>query len=516
MDTEKNIDKLFARWQSGNCPGGQVLVRKAGKTIYRKWFGMANLEYQVPINSQTLFHLASVSKQFTVMAILLLQEAHKLQVDDDIRKYVGDIIHIPVAITIRNLMNNTSGIRDQWELLMLRGVRIDDVITMQDVLATLSDQRNLNFTPGSRYLYSNSNFTLLAEIVNRVSGMPFPEFLRQKVFIPLGMNQTCVRNEVTQVLKNVAYSYIDRGNGKFAYQPLNFCLYGPTSVNSTVDDFVSVLDYYEGQLSSFGSQASRNFMFTRPILSNGLPSEYGAGLEFGSHKGLEFFGHGGVDAGFRSQILIFPKEHLDICIFSNTTNIAPKQAALRIADILLELPQEQSIESGKDLKEAMVGTYVNNDKDRPCQLTISENGKENFVEKNGYRIALHRLPDGSYQLGTLDAYISFCDSKALYKAAGRTYDLDKVLPAKELDGLEGTYTDTENSAVLQISQQGQEYIISRFRWPAAKLYQRSQDVLCFDVFDDLPSSLTLIRKEHAITGFSLDCGRSLHMIFQKQ
>ena len=156
---ETSLDQLFSQWQNGICPGVQALIRQSGQTLYEKSFGYANLEHQIPITSRTIFHVASISKQFTVLSVLLLWKDGRLDLDDDIRRYVGDLISFEEPMTIRQMMNNVSGLRDQWELLFMRGIKINDAITSEDVNSVLKGQRHLNFPPQSAYLYSNMGFS---------------------------------------------------------------------------------------------------------------------------------------------------------------------------------------------------------------------------------------------------------------------------------------------------------------------------------------------------------------------
>ena len=242
---EKEIDSIFHRWQSGLCPGGQVLVRRKGEVIYDKSFGYANLEHQIPVGENTVFHVASVSKQVTVLSLLLLAEEGKVRLTDDIRDYAPELILFREPVTLYDLMHNISGIRDQWELLMMRGVRIDDTITMEDLKRMISMQTILNFEPGSEYLYSNSNFTLIAHVVEKVSGLSLREFAAQRIFAPLGMDHTCIKTAYTQVIPGRAYSYDDDGEGTFTYHPINYSAYGATSLHTTVHDLMKLLENYK-------------------------------------------------------------------------------------------------------------------------------------------------------------------------------------------------------------------------------------------------------------------------------
>lgn len=336
---EQKIEKIFSKWQEGICPGGQVVVRKQGYILYQNNFGYANIEQEVPVTDRTVFHVASVSKQVTVMAILLLQEDGKLTIEDDIREYVPEYIQFQEPLTIRQLMNNVSGIRDQWELLGLSGVRIVDTITQRDALSIIGKQQQLNFSPQSQFLYSNSNFTLLAEIVERLSGTSFDEFTTKRIFRPLGMKQTCFKDSYWKVIPRRADSYYDDGNGNFAASVLNYGTYGATSLNTTATDFLKWMDNYKNPVIC--SNETLQIMWeTRPF-TDGTENSYAGGLFVGEHRGRNYFEHGGADAAFRSAMIRFPEEGVDIVLFANTQNMLMKDTALAVADAVFGDDREE-------------------------------------------------------------------------------------------------------------------------------------------------------------------------------
>ena len=159
------VDKLFADVDKPDSPGAAIAVIKEGTVVYKRGYGIANLEYNVPITPSTVFHVASVSKQFTAFAVTLLANQGKLSLDDDIRKFLPEVPDFGKKITVRNLIHHTSGLRDQWELLAMGGWRLDDVITKEHILKMVRNQKELNFDPGQEHLYSNTGYTLLAVIV---------------------------------------------------------------------------------------------------------------------------------------------------------------------------------------------------------------------------------------------------------------------------------------------------------------------------------------------------------------
>ena len=189
-DKAKRVDQFFEQFSKEGSPGAAVAIVKDGEIIYKQGYGLANLEYDIPNSPSTVFHIASVSKQFTCFAALLLAEEGKLSMDDDIRKYIPEVPDFGKTITLRHLANHTSGLRDQWNLLALAGWRLDDVITKEHIMKLVVKQQDLNFDPGEKYFYCNTGYTLLAEAVSRISGMSFAEFTKKRIFEPLGMEST--------------------------------------------------------------------------------------------------------------------------------------------------------------------------------------------------------------------------------------------------------------------------------------------------------------------------------------
>ena len=310
-----------------------MAIIKDGMVVYRKGFGSAQLEYDIPITPSTVFHVASVSKQFTAMAITMLEAAGKLSADDDIRKYLPEMADFGKTITIRNLLHHTSGLRDQWELLILSGWRMDDVITQADIMDRLKRQRELNFAPGERYLYCNSGFTLLAEIVARVSGQPFTQWTQENIFKPLGMTSTHFHLDYQEIVKNRAYSYQGDPEKGFAQSVLNYANVGATSLFTTVEDMANWVRNFEDK--RVGGAAVMDRMLTKGVLTNGSEIPYGRGIVIDEYKGLKFIGHDGGDAGFRSNVMFFPGERFGVAIFSNLASFNPGAVSRQIADIYL-------------------------------------------------------------------------------------------------------------------------------------------------------------------------------------
>ena len=330
----KKVDQLFATWDKPDSPGAALAVIKDGAVVYKRGYGSANLEYNVPITPQTVFHVASVSKQFTAFAITLLANQGKLSLDDDIRKHLPEVPDFGKKITIRHLIHHTSGMRDQWTLLGMAGWRTDDVITKEHIMKMVRYQKELNFDPGAENLYSNTGYTLLAVIVERVSGQSFRDYTELNIFKPLGMSNTHFHDDHERIVKNRAYSYASAGpGGGFKAAPLNYANVGATSLFTTAEDLARWVINFEDK--KIGGADVIKQMHQQGVLNNGKQIGYAFGLSIGPYRGLNTVGHAGGDAAYRSFAFWFPEQRFGVVVLSNFGGFNPQQIAMRIADIYL-------------------------------------------------------------------------------------------------------------------------------------------------------------------------------------
>ena len=212
----KEIDAVFAKWDNTRSPGCAVAVSRSGQIVFARGYGMSNLEHDVPITPDSIFHVASISKQFTAACVQLLALDGKLSWTDDVRRYVPELPDYGKTITLAHLVHHTSGLRDQWDLLHLADWRDDDLITEADVLTIAARQRTLNFAPGEEYLYCNTGFTLLGVVVKRVSGQSLRDFAATRIFAPLGMRDTHFHSDHTEVVRGRTSAYEPRPEGGWA------------------------------------------------------------------------------------------------------------------------------------------------------------------------------------------------------------------------------------------------------------------------------------------------------------
>ncbi len=378
----KRIDQIFDKWNHADSPGCALTVMQDGEIVYKHGYGMADLEHGAPITPATPFHVASVSKQFTAAAIVLLAEDGKLSIDDDVRKYIPELPNFGPRITIRNLLHHTSGLRDQWELLEFWGWRYSlDLITNEDVLYVVTRQEDLNFPPGDRFLYSNTGYTLLGEIVKRVSGKSLREFTTGRIFQALGMSSTHFRDDHAELIKGQAYGY-EHGKGKgWRLSITNFDTVGATSLFTTVED-LSRWDrnFYDSKIG--GSQFLAQMQHCDP-LNNGQQQNYAFGLVIGNRRGLPTVGHDGADAGYRATFIRYPNQNFSIvCLCNGGPDSHPGTLANKVADLFLanEYKPSPELSTGPQLTpgqlEKFPGTYWNRDTDAVRTIRLKQGALE--------------------------------------------------------------------------------------------------------------------------------------------
>lgn len=381
LKIEQKIDSLFSKYNS-KTSGVAVGVVKNGILIYKKGYGIANLEYDIPISPKTIFNVGSVSKQFTTFSIYLLEKQGKISFDDDIRKHIPELPLYEKKITIKHLCSHTSGLKDQWALLTLASYIMDDIITTEQVMKIIVKQKELNFAPGSEFKYSNTGFTLLTEIVKRVSGKTFSEFAKENIFIPLGMESTFVYDDNEKIVKNRAYSY-GRENEIYSKRNFNSSSVGPSNIYTTVEDLSKWTANFENPI--VGNVDFINHFNERSLLDNGKPAilavrdgetiYHAKGQFIRNYKGVNVYNHTGSDAGFKSYLGRFQDNKLSIILLSNDENFVAYKAGMDIAEFYLSdkfknrapitEPEKKTEEKPKYISTANLqdfeGKFQNND-----------------------------------------------------------------------------------------------------------------------------------------------------------
>ncbi len=332
VSINEKIDSIMSFFNHPAFPAVQLGVIKNGKLIYSKSYGNEDIEKNIPASSKSNFNLASNSKQFTAMCIMLLQEEGRLKRTDNIRKYLPEMPDYGKTITINDLLNHTSGLRDYLDLYQLTCKPIFE-LSKKEILKLITDQKHLNFYPGEYHLYSNTNYLLLGLIVERVSGISLHKFIRDNIFLPLNMRHTYFSDEksITNEVKN----YAKNGTAFFLTKNKYSAIYGDGGILSNMDDLVLWdQNFYHNILGKKSNELIDEIQKTG-LLNNKENTFYGGGLFNIQYKGRQAIFHGGGYNSFSTQLLRFPTDSLSI-IFLSAVNVKFDFYCFQIADLFFQ------------------------------------------------------------------------------------------------------------------------------------------------------------------------------------
>jgi CubicO group peptidase (beta-lactamase class C family) len=524
------VAAVFKDYTKPGSPGCTVGVYRGAGIVHTAAFGMANLDHDVPLTPASVFHVASVSKQFTAAAILLLAQDGKLSLDDDVRKHVPELPDFGKRLTLRHLVHHTSGIRDQWDMLNFSGWRYSrDLITDDDVLSVLSRQKDLNFTPGERHLYSNSGYTLLAVVVARVSGKTFREFTTERIFKPLGMTNTHFRDNFGEIVKNQAYGYAPAG-GAFRLSVTNFDTAGATSLLTTVEDMAKWHANFD--TPAVGGEKLIAAMLERGVLNSGERIPYAFGLSHGTYRGLQTIGHGGADAGYRSSVVRFPEQRFGIAVLCNLATTNPGDLAQRVADVYLadvlepqttapDPASQPEVPLPMEQLTKLAGLYWNESNATAMQFVVD--GDRLAAVFGGSKQPLKSLGGGSFVRqsgGTQQVTFDLSDGggKRMWMGspASPGNALERVEPwtptPVQLDAIAGVYRSDEIDIPYRLALKDGALRVERLKAAPARL-----EPLIKDTFRAPFGMIRITRAaDGAATGLIIEAGRVRGLTFWKE
>lgn len=399
------IDNLFKEWDKPDVPGAALGVIKDGKLLYSKGYGIGDLEHDIDITPSSVFYIGSVSKQFVTFSILLLEEQGKLDLDDRIQKYLPDFPEYGTPLTIRHFIHHTSGVRDYLTLMYLKGRNYLDNADVDEVYDLIKRQKELNFSPGEKYLYSNSCYFMLAMIVEKAAGESLKVFADKNIFKPLGMKSSLFYDDNTDLIKNRVFSY-NKKKDEAGFDNLisRFDLVGSGGVYTNIEDlFLWDQNFYQNKLGN-GGQGIIEKMHEEGLLNNGESSGYAFALNNGTYKGLKTVSHGGSLAGYRSQLMRFPEERFSVILLANRGDANPTRKVFQITDILLKdkLVEESK---NKEIKQANPSTVKPLEEFTLDQLTGNYEKQAGVVLeitiKNGILHVLQSWNKSAYYIGNI-------------------------------------------------------------------------------------------------------------------
>ncbi len=397
-DKTQRVDKLFIKWDNSDSPGCALAIIKDDQIIYKKGYGMANLENNIPISPSSVFYIGSVSKQFVALCIAMLSKQEKLSLDDDIRRHIPELPNYGIPIAIRHLIYHTSGLRDYLSLLDIAGIDFG-IYHQEDVLKLIARQKQLNFRPGEKYLYSNSGYFLLAVIVERASGKTLQEFADENIFNPLGMKTSHFHDDYTKLIKNRASGYFPAEKGKYKNFISTFDCVGSGGLFTSIEDlYLWDQNFYHARV---GGKELIDLMHKKGTLNNGKELNYALALKIDRYKGLKIVSHGGSLGGYKSALIRFPEHKFSVICLANLSTFDPIKLCLQVADIYLSdyFRKEKSDLKTRSTKEPefiklpseklkdKVGSYIHPETEEIIKLFI----------KNGNLVA--RESGQNYKLG---------------------------------------------------------------------------------------------------------------------
>jgi CubicO group peptidase (beta-lactamase class C family) len=328
----KRIDAVMQPWSRANGPGCSVAVMRNGKVIHEKGYGRADLEHDAPNTPDTVYEIASTSKQFTAVMTFLLAADGRLNVDDDVREFLPELQPSTPPITIRHLLTHTSGIRDYGLLMTLAGS--GDRVSSADALRMLARQRGLDFTPGEQFLYSNTGYFLLSQIIERAGGASFPQLAADRIFKPLGMSRSHLHDDLDQIVPGRAISYAPGEGADWRMESSRWSTLGDAGVYTTVRDLARWAESLQAQ--KLGGEALQNAMQARVVLPDGRARDFGSGLMFDTYRGQPIVFHPGAYLGYRAELLQFPQQRTHIAVLCNAASASAPALARAVADVVLE------------------------------------------------------------------------------------------------------------------------------------------------------------------------------------
>ena len=515
----KKIDRVFSEWDKTNSPGCAISVIKDGKVIYTRGYGMSNLEYAIAITPASIFHVASISKQFTAAAIQRLALEGKLSLNDDVRKWVPEVPDLGHTITLAQLMHHTSGLRDQWDLQSLAGWRDGDLITEDDIMEMLQRQQGLNFPPGDEYLYCNTGYTLLGVVVKRVTGVSLRRYADSVFFQPLGMTATHFHSDHSEIVPNRTSAYV-RNSGRWTIDIPVFDNYGATSLFTTVGDLAKWDENF--YTAKVGGQAFIDAMLKPGIFNNGWAQNYASGVVLGHYKGRNIIEHAGSDAGYRAHFLRFPEQHFSVIVLANLGEINPADLCRKVADIILppgagEVSPMVVIDTATAWK--WEGDYW--DRTRKVRLKFESHpvniGNSSWLNLNG--VVLRAVNDSVFRNPSNETEYKFrieggqitMDSRAPGTTDRRFEKVKKVtFSLKSLEEFAGMYYSKELDVRYSVFMKDFTLQVKTPRNEAAELMPFIKDVFTGPFVVEFQRD-----KKGKIAGFLLSTGRSRDIRFEK-
>ena len=515
--TAERVDHLLAGFNKPGSAGCSVGVIRNGRFIYKKSFGYASLELGVPLTPQSVFYVGSVSKQFTAASVVLAAEQDYLSLDDDVRKYLPELPDYGHHVTLRQMLHQTSGFRDFFDLIALSGGNPAEIGSPADILKLIVRQKGLNNVPGAEWNYSNSNYFLLAEVVQRATKKSLARFAAESIFQPLGMKHTLFFDDNTLVVPNRVAAYDPGKDGKFLVDwSTSYNLVGGGGVMSTIDDLL--LWDWNFSANKLGKGTLVQQLQSHGVLNNGNQINYALGLMLGDYRGMPTVEHSGANFGYRSEYLRFPQQRFSAIVLCNLSTAGPVGLAHKISDLYLEgdlaPTSAPRVSPGFPNPEPFAGTYLDPHTKTIYKFTVEG---ENLL---GWGEALQPVAANQYydlqgDVMTFSSnngvmHVSLPIPGELYFSGDRIEPLE--LSAAELSGFAGNYHSEDLDVSYTLSVEGGHLTVKVPNNPSIPLDAAGRDEF---YSNDLGDLVFHTDAGHRVSAFSLSTQASRGIIFAK-
>ncbi|MCL3780195.1 serine hydrolase [Prolixibacteraceae bacterium JC049] len=475
----QKIDSIFSQFNKPNTPGCAVGVIKDGQLIFVKGYGVANLEYNIPITPNTIFRICSTSKQFTAASILRLAEQNKLHLNDKLSKFFPAFPEYANSITIQHLINHTSGLKDYLDLVHLKGYSDDYYYEDKEVEKWLINQKTLNFTPGDQFQYSNSGYWLLAQIIEKVAKMNLADFAQQQFFEPLGMTDTHFHNNNKRIVKNRAYGYSPNNEEGYETNTTQLNIIGDGGLFTTINDLKKWDDaFYHNMVMN---TAFKELMIKQGVLNNGNKISYASGLSVSEVNDIKIVSHAGSFVGYNAELIRVPKERFSVIVLSNRADVNPTVLSVRIMRIFLKdtfsshkkkkkLKNYPSIQLPSKQLSNYAGNYWNKKEEYTIKISVKNDtlrfqqddgniksllpiARNKFIEKGKKRSAIYEFNKIENNKPELNIFSKNDEHIQCFFYEPKNYK------TKELKPLEGRYYSQELNVNYTIKLENKELLL---------------------------------------------------------
>ncbi len=523
----EQIDRVFKKWNHLNTPGCVLAIIQAGNIIYQRGYGSANLEHDIPLGPESIFDIGSTSKQFTALSILILSRHGQISLDDPIQKYLPEIPKYEGKITIRHLVHHISGLRDYLMLMALANMPFENDYQEQEIIQLIARQKNLNYPPGEEFLYCNSGYFLLAEIVRRVSGKSLRVFAEENIFAPLGMVHTHFHDNFKEIVKNRAVAYSPCEKGGYQIDTGIFDVLGDGALYTNVGDlYLWDQNFYHNRLDG-GGQELIDQMQQVGVLNNGERLKYAYGLYLSSYRGLKTVYHSGAWYGYRAELLRFPEQAFSVICLANHSMINPDTLCKEVADLYLFEQDQKNMKKKRATPCALsqsslqmkTGFYRHESEQSIVEITAIGDGLHLSIM--GQVIKLSPVDDLTFQAfdALMEIEVSYVSEEQMLLSWGDGSEPEKYIkmkpytlaPEQLKDYANVYFSDELNTAYeLQIKD-------GRLCWSQVNLFFSAIHPVEQDFFNAGLVNLSFFRAEEGwIAGFVLSSGKVDGIRFIKQ